>query len=254
MQARTFVGVIFALGLMVSAAPGQGGDPERKLGDLWFEPFKFAIQGSTVDGELGRLIVKENRAKPNSRLIELAFVRLKSTASKPGYPVVYLDGGPGSSAIGIAGIPEYMLAFQKAREVGDVILLDQRGVGRSKPTLTRLSAAPLPTDIFANRTKAQQEFTRRFKDAAEYFRSQGVDLSGYNTRESAHDVDDLRIALGAAKINLVGFSYGTHLGLACIRYHGETLNRVVLFGTEGPDHTEKLPSTSDNAVRGLARI
>jgi pimeloyl-ACP methyl ester carboxylesterase len=117
-----------------------------------------------------------------------------------------------------------------------------------------MTTTGLPTDIFADRTKAQQEFTRRFKESAEYFRSQGVDLSGYNTRESAHDVDDIRKALGAEKINLVGFSYGTHLGLACIRYHGEHLNRVVLFGTEGPDHTEKLPSTSDTAVRRLAKI
>ena len=227
---------------------------QRKLGDLWFEPFKFAIQGSTVEGELGRLVVKENRHKADSKLIELAFVRLRSTAAKPGNPVVYLDGGPGSSAIGLANVPDYMRAFQKLREVGDVILLDQRGVGRSRPNLTRITPEPLPVDIFADRAKAQAEFTKRFKGAAEYFRSQGVDLSGYNTRESAHDVDDIRKALGAAKLNLVGFSYGTHLGLACIRYHGESLDRVVLFGTEGPDHTEKLPSTSDNAVRRLAKI
>lgn len=227
---------------------------QRKLGELWFEPFQFNMQGTMVDGELGRLVVKENRAKADSRLIELAFVRLKSTAAKPGFPVVYLDGGPGSSAIGLAQVPDYMRAFQKLREVGDVILLDQRGVGRSRPNLTQITPDPLPADIFNDKAKAQAEFTKRFKASAEHFRSQGVDLSAYNTRESAHDVDDIRKALGAEKVNLVGFSYGTHLGLACIRYHGANLNRVVLFGTEGPDHTEKLPSTSDNAVRRLAKI
>ena len=252
MKTRACVLSIVAFALLVVSANAQ--TPQRKLGDLWFEPFKFAIQGAPVEGELGRLIVPENRAKPDPKTIELAFVRLKSTAAKPGYPVVYLDGGPGSSAIGIGNVPDYMRAFQRLREVGDVILLDQRGVGRSKPMLTRLTADPLPTDIFAGREKAQQEFTRRFKEAAEYFRSQGVDLAAYNTRESAHDVDDIRKALGAEKLNLVGFSYGTHLGLACIRYHGDKLNRVVLFGTEGPDHTDKLPSTSDEAVRRLARI
>ncbi len=227
---------------------------QRKLGELWFEPFKFNIQGASYDGELGRLIVKENRAKADSKLVELAFVRLKSTTAKPGFPVVYLDGGPGSSAIGLAQVPDYMKAFQRMREVGDVILLDQRGVGRSRPNLTRITPEPLPTDIFAGREKAQTEFTKRFKEAAEYFRSQGIDLSAYNTRESAHDVDDIRKALGAEKVNLVGFSYGTHLGLACIRYYGANLNRVVLFGTEGPDHTDKLPSTSDKADRRLAKI
>jgi pimeloyl-ACP methyl ester carboxylesterase len=254
MKTCRLVKLLLAFLLFPLAISAQEKDVARKLGDVWFEPFKFTIEGNTIECEPGRIKVKENRSKPESRLIELAFVRLKSTADKPGDPVIYLDGGPGSSAIGIASVPAYMRAFQKLREVGDVILLDQRGVGRSKPNLTRISANALPTDIFSNRVKAQDEFTRRFKEAAEYYRSQGVDLSGYNTRESAHDVDDIRVALGAAKVNLVGFSYGTHLGLACIRYHADRLNRVVLFGTEGPDHTDKLPGTSDDAVRRLAKI
>jgi pimeloyl-ACP methyl ester carboxylesterase len=45
-----------------------------------------------------------------------------------------------------------------------------------------------------------------------------------------------------------------HLGLACIRYHGANLNRVVLVGTEGPDHTNKLPSTSDTSLERLAAL
>ncbi len=191
---------------------------------------------------------------PNSNLIELVFVRLKSTTDKPGYPTVYLDGGPGSSATGIASVPDYMRAFQKLREVGDVILLDQRGVGRSKPNLTHLATESLPLDVFADREVALRAFKERAKVAADHFRSQGVDILAYNSVESAHDVDDLRKALGAEKVNLVGFSYGTHLGLACIRYHGKNLNRVVLIGTEGPDHTDKLPSTSDASIRRLSAL
>lgn len=236
------------------AVPSQETPVERKEGDLRWEPFKFAVSGTTVEGELGRLIVRENRERPSSRLIELAFVRLKSTAEKPGFPVIYLDGGPGSSPIGLAQVPTFMNLFQKLREVGDVILLDQRGIGRSKPNLTRPSAESLPLNIFADKAAAQAEYTRRFKADAEFFKAQGVDLSAYNSRESSHDVDDVRKALNAPKMNIVGFSYGTHLSLACLRYHSDTINRAVLFGTEGPDHTEKLPSTSDEAVRRLARI
>src|ERR1041384_3171706 len=248
------IGVAMLLTLVCSTLHAQNASKERKEGDLWFEPFKITVEGNNVEGELGHLIVRENRAKSDSRLIELAFVRLKSTAEKPGYPVVYLDGGPGSSPIGLAYAPDYLRAFQKLREVGDVILLDQRGVGRSKPNLSRLAVESLPPDMFADEALAQKVFDQRIKDAADYFRSQGVDLSAYNTRESAHDVDDLRKALGAAKINLVGFSYGTHLSFACIRYHGENLNRVALFGPEGPDNTDKLPSTSDKSLKKLAQI
>jgi pimeloyl-ACP methyl ester carboxylesterase len=226
----------------------------RKEGDLWFEPYKIQVEEQIFEAELGHLIVKENRKNAKSNLIELAFVRLKSTAEKPGFPVVYLDGGPGSSAIGLARFAEYNRAFQKLREVGDVILLDQRGVGRSKPNLSRLSLESLPTDVFASKEIGLRAFKERGKSAVDYFRSQGVDVLAYNTLESANDVEDLRKALGAEKINLVGFSYGTHLGLASIRYHGKNLNRVVLIGTEGPDHTDKLPSTSDEAIKRLAQI
>ena len=228
--------------------------PERKAGDLKFEPYKLQFDGQTVDAEIGRLIVKENRQNPKSNLIELAFVRLKSTATQPGPPVIYLDGGPGSSAINLARAPDYARAFLKLREVGDVILLDQRGVGLSRPNLSRAATRPMPVDAFLSREKAFAVFKERAEEATEHFKSIGVDLLAYNSRESAADVDDLRRALGVERVNLVGFSYGTHLGLATIRYHGAHLNRVALIGTEGPNHTRKLPSTSQKSLEQLARV
>jgi pimeloyl-ACP methyl ester carboxylesterase len=232
----------------------QGETGQRKAGDLKFEPYKIQAGDFTVEGELGRLVVKENRSAPQSNLIELAFVRLKSTAAKPGHPVVYLDGGPGSSAINIARVPIYLQVFLKLREVGDVILLDQRGVGRSRPNLTRASFESLPADFFLSEETAMRAFKERARAAAEYFRSQGIDLHAYNTAESANDIEDLRRALGAEKLNLVGFSYGTHLGLATIRQHGARLNRVALVGAEGPNHTRKLPSSSQQSIERLSKL
>ncbi len=248
--------MLLVLAILVGGARAQAvsDQPKRTEGEVWFEPVKREIGGQVVEGDLGHLMVRENRNNPKSNLIELAFVRLKSTAKRPGYPTVYLDGGPGSSATSLASVPAYMHAFQKLREVGDVILLDQRGVGRSRPNLSFLAKESLPPDVFADRDVALRAFKERAKAAADHFRSQGVDILAYNSVESAHDVDDLRKALGVEKLNLVGFSYGTHLGLACIRYHGKNLNRVVLIGTEGPDHTDKLPSTSDESIKRLASI
>lgn len=240
----------------VSTTPAQAvaDQPQRREGEIWFEPTKAEVGGQVYEGERGHLMVRENRKNANSNLIELVFIRLKGTADKAEYPTVYLDGGPGSAATTLAGFPEYMRAFQKLREVGDVILLDQRGVGRSKPNLTHRASESLPADVLADREVALRAFKERAKTAADHFRSQGVDILAYNSAESAHDVDDLRKALGVEKVNLVGFSYGTHLGLACIRYHGKNLNRVVLIGTEGPDHTDKLPSTSHNSIKRLSDI
>lgn len=254
MKFQTKIPGLLLIVFLASLAAAQTQPTEKKDGELKFEPFTIPFEGQNVAAELGRLTVRENRSHPNTKLIELAFVRLKSTADKPGYPVVYLDGGPGSSAINLARVPDYMRAFMKLREVGDVILLDQRGVGRSKPNLTRLASESLPLDVFANEEVMLRALRERVTDAANYFRQQGFDIQAYNTIESANDVDDVRKALAAEKVNLVGFSYGTHLGLACIRYHGENLNRVALVGTEGPDHTNKLPFTSDASLKRLAQL
>ena len=139
---------------------------ERKLGSLTFAPYEYKIDGQSIACELGRLVVKENRSNPNSNLIELAFVRLKSTRAMPGPPTIYLEGGPGASAISAARIPEYMRAFAKVREVGDVILLDQRGVGFSRPNLTRVSSQSLPLDFFADQQNALRTLREGSREAA----------------------------------------------------------------------------------------
>ena len=136
MRLYKITGLILLTAFLTCAAHAQAvaDQPQRREGEIWFEPAKLQVAGQTFEGERGHLIVRENRQNVKSNLIELVFVRLKSTSDKPGFPTVYLDGGPGSAATNTANIPDYMRAFQKLREAGDVILLDQRGVGRSKPS------------------------------------------------------------------------------------------------------------------------
>src|SRR5437667_8117517 len=82
-----------------------------------------------IGAEIGRLLVPERRSNPDSRLIELAFVRVKSTAQQPGPPLVYLAGGPGLSGIDDLRSEKLYPWFTALRQVGDVIALDQRGTG-----------------------------------------------------------------------------------------------------------------------------
>jgi pimeloyl-ACP methyl ester carboxylesterase len=90
--------------------------------------------------------------------------------------------------------------------------------------------------------------------AAAAIRARGVDLAGYTTVQSAADLEAIREALGAARISLLAFSYGTHLACAYIRAHGDRVENAVMLGTEGPDHTDKLPWTMDTQLRKLALL
>src|SRR3954467_8348305 len=108
------IGLGFFLSVLVGSVSAQ-----RKAGDLRLEPYSFeATNREKIDAQLGHLTVPENRPNPKSRLIELAFVRFKSTSANPGPPVVYLAGGPGSSGIGAARGTRFPL-FMAMREVGD---------------------------------------------------------------------------------------------------------------------------------------
>ncbi len=208
-------------------------------------PYVFTTQkGEKVDAELGTFTVPENRANPDSAPIELAFVRFKSTAAKPGNPIVYLAGGPGGSGVGAAKTGRFAL-FMALREVADVIAYDQRGTGMSQRDMSCNEPAYLPLDA-PTREAVIKKYQEKSKGCIEYWRDwQRADLRGYNTNESADDLEALRQVLGAKKIDLWAISYGTHLALTTIRRHPSSIGHAILAGTEGPDHTLKLPSNVD---------
>ena len=102
---------------------------------------------------------------------------------------------------------------------------------------------------------ALEELRKNARGCIEYWRDvQRVDLTGYNTNENADDLEDLRKALGAKQISLWSISYGTHLALATIRRHPQSIQRAILAGTEGPDHTYKLPSNVQKHLEDLAAV
>jgi pimeloyl-ACP methyl ester carboxylesterase len=242
--------------LALTLTPGAVAPLAAQAPAIKFEPTTVDVDGvGKVTAELGRLSVLEDRSKPQGRRIELVFARLKSTAAKPGAPVVYLDGGPGGSGIGIARVPEYYRLFDAIRATGDVILLSQRGTGFSSPRLTcRGDGAPVPLDLFTSADRMAQVLGPRSVACAAELRAKGIDLSAYNTLASADDLEDLRLALGVPKISLFGFSYGTHLGLAAARRHPGSIERLILAGTEGPDDSQKYPHTFDLQLARLEAL
>ena len=228
---------------------------QQKAGSLKIKPYTFENEkGEKVESEFGTLLVPENRSNPQSNLIEVAFVRFKSTAKNPGPPIVYLAGGPGGSGIFTAKGTRFPL-FMALREIADVIAFDQRGTGYAKPNLSCYERLAMPLDVAPSREAALKELRENSESCASYWRDlQRVDLTGYNTNESADDLEDLRKALGARQISLWSISYGTHLTFATMRRHPTSIHRAILAGIEGPDHTHKLPSNIQKHLEDLAAM
>ncbi|HYK02525.1 MAG TPA: alpha/beta fold hydrolase [Thermoanaerobaculia bacterium] len=219
-----------------------------------FQPYEFKAQdGTVVQAELGEFEVPENRTKSASRKIAIRFVRFKSTSAKPGSPIVYLAGGPGGSGIGAAMSTRFPL-FMALREFGDVIAYDQRGINLSGPKMLCTEEYLVDPAVPLERASYGAALAEAMRRCGERLTSEGVDLTGYNTVESAADLNDLRLALGAKKLTLWGISYGTHLSIAALRYHPDAIDRVILAGIEGPDDTYKLPGDQQSLMEEIARL
>ncbi len=189
----------------------------------------------------------------SSGSIDLAVVRLR----RSGMPArstahVILAGGPGDSGVNLV----LSLARQGSSAVwqlfdGDVIGIDQRGTGRSRPNLETAKRYDLPLDKPGSLAEWLPHIDRTSRRVAADFRARGIRLEAYNSRESADDVADVRAALGYERFTLWGRSYGTHLALATVARHPRIVNRLVLVSPEGPNHTWKLPSQVDLVIRRL---
>lgn len=205
----------------------------------------FDLPAGQVEGqsiECGYLLVPEDRADPDSPSIRLAvaIVHPAGGATEPD-PILYLSGGPGGSAL------EFLyLTFSKLEPAlsanRDLILFDQRGVGRSEPALDCPAMIELGLELLDDELDGQvlteedaYDLVLETLNACYGDLSQVANLSAYNSVANAADVNDLRLALGYEQVNLWGTSYGTRLALEVMRDYPEGLRSVILDSVYPPD-------------------
>jgi pimeloyl-ACP methyl ester carboxylesterase len=79
-----------------------------------------------------------------------------------------------------------------------------------------------------------------------------LDHQGFTILEAAADIDDIRRSLGYDKITIWGGSFGSHWGMAVMRYYPEVVERAIMRGMEGPDHTYDHPGHIWNVYERVA--
>jgi pimeloyl-ACP methyl ester carboxylesterase len=144
--------------------------------------------------------------------------------------VFFFAGGPGQSAIELAPQVASLLARLSNRR--DIVLIDQRGTGRSAP----LSCdADLPTRPLVELFDLGRQ-RQRTADCIERLKAlHHGDLRFYTTTIAMADADAVRADLGAERINLIGVSYGTRAALEYHRRFPQRVRRTVLDGAVPPD-------------------
>jgi pimeloyl-ACP methyl ester carboxylesterase len=221
---------------------------------LHLRPLMFRLaDGSEIETDRGTISVPEDRNDPTSRPIDIGFIRFRSTNPHPGAPIVYLAGGPGGSGVGAANGPRQPI-FLALRAVADVIALDQRGVGMSNHLPECQAAHRLDPALVLSEQTLTAYYRETLQACSARWRAAGVAVGGYDTEQSADDLEDLRRALGAARVDLWGISYGTHLALAMMRRHPRSVGRAALSSMEGLSQTVKLPAHVDAAFARIETV
>ena len=199
-------------------------------------------------------LAAESRAESDGRAIRLAVIIVPSVTQPPlPDPVVHLAGGPGGSSL----IEMDSLIAAGVNRDRDLILMSQRGSLFADPETTctildeyYIESLDFPVDSQANRNAhiAASEACYLQQSGA------GIDLSAYNTVESAADFADLRKALGIAEWNVFGVSYGTYLAQTLMYQHPEGIRTVTLDSVEPLDDARMASFIADNASEAFDNL
>lgn len=196
------------------------------------------------DALCGRHEVYEDRAAGSGRRIALQIVVWPALSADPEPdPVMFLAGGPGQGAAALAR--EVRDLFAKLQVDRDIVLVDQRGTGRSNPLECRSD-----NDSLAALNEPDQVGLERLKACLAGY---DADPRFYTTAVAMEDLDEVRELLGYEQVNVYGGSYGTRAALVYLRRHGEQVRTLVLDGVAPPDMRLPLYFPRD-AQRALDRL
>ena len=195
----------------------------RTLGSLAFKPCSLpspSPRGEPLEAQCTTFAVPEDRSKPGGRSIALniAWIPPRNTGDPATDPVFFLAGGPGQAAV--ATFPALAPVFNDVMKDRGIVLVDQRGTGKSNPLNCKNEASEqFGSDPAAARTWIEGCIAEL---------SAKADLRRYTTTDAVADLDAVRKAIGADKINLIGVSYGTRMAQQYTLRHPQHVRTVTL--------------------------
>ena len=152
-------------------------------------------------------------------------------------------------------ISNWLYMFNDVRTDRDLIVLDQRGVGYSEPSLNCPEAEEQWFQDWTQNLsmkESDQHYAKALQACHDRLVSEGINLSAYTSAANAADVEDLRKALGYSQWNIYGGSYGTKLALTIMRDYPEGVRSVILDSAYPLQ--ANLYAGPSNSLRSLNRI
>jgi pimeloyl-ACP methyl ester carboxylesterase len=216
---RVLFSTIFLLaGMCVnSLSHAQPNTSEFKLA-----PCQVESGPRSIDAQCATLRRPENPDKPNGKQLDLFVAKFAARSSDPEADAfTVIQGGPGGSSIDLyMGLQP---VFHEIRAHRDIIVIDQRGTGRSN-----ILGCP---EIVENQTISPAEIRRLAIQCRQDLQTRtNSDLSYYTTSLAVQDLEALRIAAGYTQLTVYGVSYGTRVAQHYLRRFPVSTRGVILDG------------------------
>jgi len=173
----------------------------------------------------GYLVVAENRSRPQDSTIKLPFIYVESNnPAKHPDPVLFTGGGPGLSSLHpVTSIDRRALLRNR-----DYIAFEQRGTHFAQPNLECEGLGESIQHAYLEHASVDEAVSAAIRQCRAKLTQQGIDLSAYNTDQSAADIEDLRRLLHIDSLNLMGISYSGGLMMAVLQKYPDHIRSLIL--------------------------
>ncbi len=170
----------------------------------------------------GSLDVPLRRDRSDSATIAIPVIVVPAANGNPdGRAFIEHGGGPGHPTTGLTRFYTDGRAGDMFRQNRDIVIVDQRGVGRS----SELSCDALDTMRFLE-PYFTEETVRACRDE---MTARGVDLAAYSTVEAVADFDAIREWLGYEQFDVGGWSYGSRFMLTYAHFYPQSIRSLMVF-------------------------
>ncbi|WP_404398380.1 alpha/beta hydrolase [Idiomarina loihiensis] len=174
----------------------------------------------------GTVSVPENYEQPDGKHIGIYYAILPAIQEgAQADPMLILAGGPGQAATELT--PMIARMFESVRQRRDILLIDQRGTGKSHPLECDIER---PDELI--RADDEQDLRALSRECQEQYPD--TDTTQYHTVNAVKDFERVREHLGIEQLNLYGGSYGTRVGLTYLREAPASVRTATLDAVAPP--------------------
>lgn len=191
--------------------------------------------------ECAKLQVPMNHSEPEGEQIDLALIRHVATgAQRLGSLFVNFGGASGSGVEDVQLIIEENILPNSVLSSYDIVGFDPRGAGGSTPVdcsdVTQIEFNPYPLNV-SDIELHHAEYSA-FSAACEA--KYGEYLHYLGSINTVHDMEQIRIALGDEKTNMLAYSFSSRVAALYLQEYPESSGRMVLDGGVGPDSSLRI--------------